>query len=130
VQRKINPSVASQLLNEVYYEIEWREFFGVGFYNDSNGLEVNNQYYKTCIGKKDITPLDNDAKTLVVFEWFFDFLSYASLSSFSNKNVVVLNSVSLVNKVLEHINQSLYTHIELYLDNDDAWKKAAQFLKE
>jgi CMP-N-acetylneuraminic acid synthetase len=50
-----------------------------------------------------------------------DFLSYASVSKeLKDKNIVVLNSVSIIEKALQHILNSNYKKVETFLDNDTA----------
>jgi CMP-N-acetylneuraminic acid synthetase len=50
-----------------------------------------------------------------------DFLSYASVSKeLKTKNIIVINSVSMIEKALQHIRSSSYKKVEMLLDNDTA----------
>ncbi|MEO6838600.1 MAG: CHC2 zinc finger domain-containing protein, partial [Ginsengibacter sp.] len=44
--RKINDQTAQKFLCEIYYQISDKNYFGVGFKNDSNGYEIRNKYFK------------------------------------------------------------------------------------
>ena len=60
-----------------------------------------------------------------------DFLSHASVTTdISSQNILVLNSVSMINKAVEYIKNSNYRKIESYLDNDKAWIDATLSLKK
>ena len=51
--RKID-SLKSEL-KEIHYELNGKNYFGLGFKNDSDGYEIRNPYIKLCLGKKDLT---------------------------------------------------------------------------
>lgn len=129
--RAINPSIAKKYIHETYYKLGDKSYFWVSLKNDSDGVELNNKYFKWIIGAKDITSINNNADVLVVFEGMMDFLSYVSVTpNIENKNILVLNSVSMIKKWVEHIKAWNYKKIESFLDNDKAWKDATWFLKE
>ena len=70
------------LLKEVRYKMNDKRYFGVGFQNNSNGLEIRNLYSKICLGKKDITLIkseNNPNNEIAIFEGFFDYLTYKNL---------------------------------------------------
>lgn len=119
----------TDVLQDVYYEMNGKRYFGIGFKNDSGGHEIRNQYFKGSFGKKDITfvspmPLSSQIK---IFEGFLDYLSYLELSNGREErdlsDYVVLNSLSMLDRVLELI-RGKYELIELYLDNDKAGNEA------
>lgn len=119
----------TDVLQDVYYEMNGKRYFGIGFKNDSGEYEVRNQYFKACLGKKDITFISPSplGSRLKVFEGFIDYLSYLELSNGREErdlsDYIVLNSLSMLDRVLELI-QGKYELIELYLDNDKAGNEA------
>ena len=122
-------------LKEIYYEIKnfdgkIKKYFAVGLANNSeNSFEISSPIFKGCLGKKDITFIENGSKNLKVFEGFFDFLSFKILVENNKKNdsdFLILNSVSLVRKS-ENLLQK-YSSVELYFDNDLAGDNATEHL--
>ncbi|REC42608.1 toprim domain-containing protein [Chryseobacterium sp. 5_R23647] len=108
-------------IKEIHYELKGRKFFGIGFQNNSGGFEIRNLHSKICLGKKDVTLIVNDKKSkneIVVFEGFFDYLTYRNLENSDNSNCdcLVLNSTAMLFKVEEKLKQ--YEKISLFLDND------------
>jgi len=109
------------LVKEIHYELIGRKYFGIGFQNNSGGFEIRNPQSKICLGKKDVTLIVNDKKSkneIVVFEGFFDYLTYRNLDKSGNSNCdfLVLNSTAMFFKVEEKLKQ--YNKISLFLDND------------
>ena len=120
----------AEFLKEIHYQINAKNYFGIGFKNDSDGFEVRNAYSKICLGKKDISSIKNDSKALRIFEGFFDFLSFKNVEKYLEKrpaDYVILNSVSMVNKIKNEIGN--YGNIELYFDNDQAGNRAVEIIK-
>lgn len=95
-------------------------FYNIAWKNDSDGYELRNEKFKSCLLKKDVTTIQGNTKEINVFEGFFDYLS--ALTYYNTMQLpemtVVLNSVML----LDRITAALYNHetINLYLDNDKA----------
>jgi hypothetical protein len=124
-ERKIPLNLANRYCREVNYQNSAGKFFSVGFQNDKGGYELNSpNNFKGCISPKDITTFRNAADACLVFEGFWDFLSYLTIQKIerTKHDVAVLNSVANVQKALEF----LKTHKEIYtyLDNDEGGRKA------
>ncbi|MCB6000073.1 toprim domain-containing protein [Flavobacterium psychrophilum] len=108
-------------LKEIHYSIKEKKYFALGFRNDSGGFEIRSKYAKICLGKKDISHIKNDSKTLRIFEGFFDYLSFQEQIKINeNSNFLILNSVALLQKNLSILENY---DTELYLDNDEAGDK-------
>ena len=127
-ERKVDNQI--EFLKEVHYRMNDKNYFGIGFKNDSGGYEIRNKYSKICLGKKDFSTIKNGSDSLRIFEGYFDFLSFKSIEkSLESKSsdYLILNSVSMIS----HIKKSLenYENIELYFDNDDAGNRAAEMIK-
>ena len=127
--RKID-SLKSEL-KEIHYELNGKNYFGLGFKNDSDGYEIRNPYIKLCLGKKDLTSIKNQSKTLRVFEGFADYLSFKILEKSLEKetsNYIILNSVTMISKVKNQLEN--YKNVELFLDNDRTGDSVTEILKK
>jgi hypothetical protein len=118
--RKISLDLVNLYCREIHYQNQSGKFFSVGFPNDRGGYELNNKpNFKCCIAPKDITTFRNNADVCLVFEGFWDFLSYLTIQKLerTKHDVAVLNSVANVQKSLEFLktHKAIYT----YLDNDE-----------
>ena len=79
--------------------------------------------------------IDQNNKNCMIFEGFYDFLSYLSImevEDFYKTDFIVLNSVLNVRKLLEEQKDKLeeYESIGVFTDNDKAGKKAAENIKK
>lgn len=120
----------TEFLKEIHYQMNDKNYFGIGFKNDSGGYEIRNKYSKICLGKKDITSIESDSNSLRIFEGFFDFLSFKNVEIFLEKrpsDYIILNSVSMISNIKNSLKD--YENIELYFDNDDAGNRAVEMLK-
>ena len=126
-KRGIKSDIAVQYLKEIYYsnisQDETKNYFALGFKNDSDNYELRNAYFKGCIGSKDITTIKGTGnKELSIFEGFMDFLSaltYFKIDEFKS-DVIILNSVANKAKISDLLYSDLYNKIYLFLDNDSA----------
>ena len=121
------------LVKEIHYKTKGNKYFGIGFYNDSEGVEIRNKYSKICLGKKDVTfikNLNNGKKEICIFEGFFDYLTYLNLPNVQNLNCdyLILNSTAMFFKVEEEL--KTYRKIVLFLDNDLSGKNLAKKIIE
>ena len=110
-----------ELVKEIEYELNDKKYFGVGFFNNSGGVEIRNKYSKICLGKKDVTLLKNELNSfneILIFEGFFDYLTYKNLEKKENSNsdYLILNSTAMFYKVEETLKK--YNKISMFLDND------------
>ena len=126
--RKVENQI--DFLDEIHYRMNDKNYFGIGFKNDSGGYEIRNKYSKICLGKKDISTIKNDSENVKIFEGFFDFLSFKSIEkSLVNKSsdYLILNSVSMISNIKNSLKN--YENIELYFDNDEAGNRAVEMIK-
>ena len=127
-QRRIPINVADQFCREIRYELNDKIYYGIGFKNDSGGYEIRNPYFKTSSSPKDITTIKNKAKEAVVFEGFFDFLSFIAIHKnqpATESNFVILNSVSFFEKARPFMEQ--HESIRLYLDRDSTGQNYSRY---
>jgi hypothetical protein len=126
-ERRVPIEIAERYLQEVRYQIGDKTYYALGFKNNAGGYELRNQNFKGSSSPKDITYIDNKAKKLVVFEGFFNFLSYCSMFSkqqISEHNFLILNSTSFFERSLPKMQE--HRHVHLLLDNDKTGTKYTQ----
>ena len=126
--RKVENQI--EFLQEIHYRMNDKNYFGIGFKNDSGGYEIRNKYSKICLGKKDVSTIENGSENLKIFEGFFDFLSFKNIEkSVGNEtsDYLILNSVSMIHNIKNSLGN--YENIELYFDNDEAGDRAVEMLK-
>ncbi|MES2649382.1 MAG: toprim domain-containing protein [Bacteroidota bacterium] len=122
--RKITRDVASKYCNEITFSIGEKSYYAIGFKNNAGGYELRNQNMKVSSSPKDVSFIENNAKKLIVFEGFFNFLSYQTLYHKQDQepaNFLVLNSASFFEKNL--FKMQSYERVFLYLDNDKTGQK-------
>jgi len=130
-ERKIDLALAKQYCKEIHYQNQSGQFFSIGFRNDRGGYELSSPTgFKGCYPPKDIKTIrDDNNDSCLVFEGFWDFLSYLTIQKVgkSKHDVAILNSVANIEKAMGFLKKhnSIYT----YLDNDDAGRKATELIK-
>lgn len=120
-ERKIDLSIAEHFCREVAYSFNGNNYSAIGFKNNTGGWELRNRYFKGSSSPKEVTHLKNSAEVLVVFEGFFDFLSYLTLTKVMDiplQDFLVLNSLSFFRKSMALMLE--YDRVRLFLDNDKA----------
>ncbi len=123
-------SLKSQL-EEIHYKLNGRNYFGIGFKNDSGGYEIRNPHIKICLGKKDVSTIKKESTSIRIFEGFTDYLSFRILEKPLEKSpsdYLILNSVSMIKRTIELL--KTYPNIELFLDNDRTGDDATQLLQK
>jgi DNA primase len=129
-ERKIDLDLANLYCREIHYQNQSGQFFSIGFGNDKDGYELSSPTgFKGCFPPKDIKTIRNDGDVCLVFEGFWDFLSYLAIQKVeqTKHDVAVLNSEEKKEKAMNFLKRhnSIYT----YLDNDDAGRKATELIK-
>lgn len=112
--------ISFPFLKEVKFTINQKKLYAIGFENQSGGFELRNNFYKGCTSK-DISMVKKSNEKVCVFEGFIDALSYVELNPNFDDSLLVLNSVSLLNKGILELKK--FNQINLYLDNDSAGLK-------
>ena len=126
-ERGLQPSDVSPFLSEVYYRVSEKCFFALGFQNDAGGWELRNPYFKGCFAPKAITTIKGtDSHKLQLFEGFMDFLSWRKLHPEGQDDSIILNSLTLLLKLIPTLHP--YTIVESLLDNDEAGDRATKQL--
>ena len=132
--RGINTAIARQFLKEVHYSFEKRTdgryLYALAYGNDFGGYELRSERFKGGTAPKGITThFDITDAAVVVFEGFFDMLSFATLCGGVRHNYVVLNSI--VNKEAAfEVLKTLQNQVYIALDNDKGGEDATRWLME
>ena len=128
--RCINLEKALPFLKSISYEVRGRRYEAIGFANLSGGYELrNDKTFKGTVAPKDITPIfENKPQPVCLFEGFMDFLSFLSIKEKVNNRCLVLNSVSNIGRSISYLNNQQVSSIRIFLDNDDAGRRATQEL--
>lgn len=128
-ERGIDPAVAGALCREVHYAVGERRFFAIGFRNDAGGWELRSPQFKGSSAPKSITTFDRHGDTALLFEGFFDLLSYLTLQhkATPTADTAVLNSVVNLPRALPFL--ARHTTIHAFLDNDEAGRLTLERLR-
>lgn len=126
--RKLNLDIVKKYCSEIYYKFDNSNlYYAIGFLNDSGGFELRNKYFKGCLGKKDITTIDNNADVVSLFESWSDFISYLTLKKETfNEDFIILNSTAMIKKIMPKLEN--YSRLKIYVDNDTSGDKAFDFI--
>lgn len=138
--------ILNKYCKEIHYQINDKNYYGLGFKNDLGGFEIRNKYVKMVLGKKEITTIKNNQNCIILFESWSDFVSFLTLypEQEMQYDYIILNSVNMLEKALIQlyncISRQLYncitTDIYNYIiivccfDNDEAGNKATLKVKE
>lgn len=131
-ERKIHPTFIAEIFcNEIYYEINGKDYFAIGFKNDLGGYEVRNKYFKGSIGPKAISTIKkNRTNSFALFEGFLDFLSaFQQGGIVTDFSFIILHSVNQIDKAVEELKKHNPNYILSYFDNDAAGRQCFQSLR-
>lgn len=123
-KRNIPLEIARQYCHEVDFFLYGKKQTAIGFKNDSGGYELRSEYFKGSSSPKAVSFMDVGAKSLNVFEGFFDFLSYKAINQKAAEpppNFLVLNSLAFFQKSWEFMEK--HERVNFYLDRDEAGMK-------
>jgi len=128
LERRINWNVADHYCKEVQYLFNGNRYYAIGFKNIAGGYELRNRYFKGSSSPKDLAIVNNGARTLLVFEGFFDFLSYLTMLqkiTVTEQDFLILNSLSFFERALPIMTR--YDYCRLFLDNDTAGQNCSRY---
>ena len=119
-QRCVSMEIAKQFLMEARYSFREGDsyLYALAYQNDKGGYELRNPTTKRSEAPKGITThIGRENAPVVVFEGFFDMLSFATLCGGVKHNYVVLNSTVNKEAVLDTL-KTYQNKVYLALDND------------
>lgn len=131
--RKISFDIAKDFCCEVDFILNQKKYFAIGFPNSAGGYELRSPNFKGSSAPKSTSLIhESKSENLVVFEGFFNFLSFQMLQKNRAKDLddlpklqpdfLVLNSLSFFEKSREAMEK--YAAIHLCLDRDKAGLQA------
>ncbi|MDM1445883.1 toprim domain-containing protein [Myroides odoratimimus] len=128
--RGISLKMARKYCVELHYRLNDKKYFGIGFKNVLEGIEIRNRYFKGCLGTKSITLIKNNCNQVILFEGWIDFLSLLILyPKIENRfNYIILNSTSQKETVPEL--DSNYERIYLCFDNDNTGNETTIYFQK
>lgn len=129
-QRRLNIEYAKKYCFQLHYTFnKTKEYYGIGFLNNSGGFEIRNKYFKGCLERKDITTINNNSEVVSIFESWSDFISYLTyLNRIPHENFIILNTTALVKKVIDLITD--LGSVKTFFDNDSSGDNATNIIKE
>lgn len=129
-QRGIDEAVAKLYLKEVHFTNTntGKNFFAAGIKNVSGGYEIRNPYFKSSIGKKDLSfvPGEEGRGVVSIFEGVMDFLTYLTEEKCLQvpEDAIILNSISFLERTKAYLRARQYSCIMTFFDNDEAGDRA------
>jgi len=128
LKRGISSNTANRYCNEVAFANgnSGKQYYAIGFKNDKGGYELRNEHFKGCNGKYITTIVEkSDSKDFMIFEGFFDYLSYKELFRDNSQcNAIILNSLAMLPVALKKLHEVGANKIFACLDADCEGKKA------
>lgn len=128
--RGISKEILKENTKQVHYEVNGKQYFGIGLENQSKGIEIRNPMMKTKIGKNDFSVIEGTSKDkMFVFEGMTDMFSFLQLlkdnKRKNNQILVCLNSVTNIDKFIEKY-KGYNGKMFLVLDGDDVGNTATK----
>ena len=117
-------------VQEIHYKVPNHDtiFYSIGFKSDKeNCYELRSSVFKGCSGK-DITTIQNGYSKIILFEGFFDYLTFLVLYPMVNADFLIMNSTSMLDRTQDFLKQNQYETIVLMLDNDKSGTEATNKL--
>ena len=131
LSRSIPLELARLHLQEIGYRVDGNAYRALAFPNDAGGFEVRSPSFKGTVGPKAVRFLEKpESRTAAVFEGVFDFLSVLAYHgrAQANSNVLVLNSLSLLEEGMGRLSRAEVKRLYAYLDHDRAGEAGLQTL--
>ncbi|MVT40018.1 DNA primase [Chitinophaga oryziterrae] len=121
-KRSIPLEIATRFCKEVDFLLYGKKHTVIGFPNNAGGYELRNENFKGSSSPKDVTlQQGRRSDDLVVFEGFFNFLSFQTINREKQaplSNCLILNSLSFFEKSRPVMEE--YKTVHLILDRDTA----------
>lgn len=134
--RGIEEAVAKTYLFDVEFTNRntGKTYFAAGIKNLSNGFEIRNPFFKSSIGKKDMSFIKGEegTKTISVFEGFMDFLTYLTEEEIvkAKEDILILNSLSFQQQAKIFLQSGNYEKVLTFFDNDRTGREATEAFKQ
>ena len=131
LERRIPIDIANRYCKEVRYVMGENIYYAIGFSNNKNGWELRSKNYKGCTSKHITTIIEtDDSSDYMVFEGFFDFLSFKAIYPHVEGNAIILNSVCNLLMGLKELESLGATDIYVYGDTDVEGERVFERIKD
>jgi Toprim-like/CHC2 zinc finger len=120
-KRGIPLDIAQRSCREVDFLLYGKQQAVIGFPNRSGGYELRGEHFKGSSAPKDVSFIDNRTEQIIVFEGFFNYLSFQTINKNQQApltNCLILNSLSFLEKSRPLMEK--YSQVFLALDRDAA----------
>lgn len=99
--RGVDVSFAKIYCEQISYQVNDQNYYGIGFKNDDGGYEIRSPLFKCSSTPKTIRTFNHAKSEVAVFEGFMDFLTFLSLhpNERFEKDFLILNGVGLFERV-------------------------------
>lgn len=136
LSRAVSKEILERYCEEVVYHVDSlpdKEFYAIGFKNNSGGYVLRSSISKRCSSSEMTTlnplgelTLETTGNKALVFEGFFDFLSWITnvKQMIPQYDCCILNSITNIGKALPWIMK--HSNIAAFMDNDQAGKETLQ----
>jgi len=125
--RRIDFQTANTYCHQIVFKLANKTGRALGFLNDRGGYELRSSSFKGTVAPKATTLLRQGIQELLVFEGFFDFLSYQSIHkniSAARSDFLILNSTAFFEKSRPQMED--YESVRLFLDHDATGEKCTK----
>jgi hypothetical protein len=123
-ERRIPYEIARQFCQQLSIRVREKNHTVIGFANRSDGYEFRSRFIKLSNRPKDLSLIGNSCQQLLIFEGFFDFLSWKTINTGQAQpkaDCCILNGTANHSKLDSILPQ--YEQYHLYLDNDNAGRE-------
>ena len=130
-KRRVSVETANAYCKQALYALNDKICRALAFKNTAGGYELRSEYFKGSTTPKYVTYFDNKAHNIAVFEGFFDFLTYQTISTQHASNLtnfLVLNSLSFFERSL--LLMEKHDRVHLYLDHDNAGRTCTKIAEQ
>lgn len=133
--RCIPLEIANHFCKEVDFLLYGKQQKAIGFPNNSGGYELRSQIFKGSSFPKDITFIDSKTERIIVFEGFFNFLSFCTINKDKIApltNCLILNSLAFLERSRPLMEKCKEVYLALDRDNSgrNSTQKALQWDRE
>jgi len=118
-EHRISLVVAQQYCVEAHYTHQGRPYYAIGFRNDAGGYQLRSRTHRYHTSPQSNTFITHHSKDLILFNDFFDLLTFATFINISNNELpdfLVLQSIDLFKEALPVIDA--YPRKHLFLQNN------------
>ncbi len=123
-KRAIDIDIALQYSHEINFTLHGKNYYAIGFKNDSGGYELRNDFFKGSSSPKNFTTIKRGSNELSVFEGFFNFYSFEMMTrnqGARGSDILCLNSLTMFERA--RLVMQGYDRVKFFLDRNPSGRK-------